>query len=250
MHDHSTYLFDAGRKAESEQMDRELIALETRVFGPDHLHTALTIRGLSIFLREQGRTQEADDLLKRAAAIWPKALGLEHERTVRSLDEFGMIFVDGGRAQEAADFALELLPDARRRFSADSSGIGVLLSVLGAAQLGLGRAPEAEATLRECLAIREKQMSDDWRRFYTASLLGEALLAQKKYTEAATHLVAGYDGMRQRAAKVSRLVYRSQFNHALSRLIRVYEETGDAARATEWRQKHTEFNHPPPTAKK
>jgi hypothetical protein len=125
----------------------------------------------------------------------------------------------------------------------------VLLSVLGAAQLALGRAPDAEITLRECLAIREKQMPDDWRRFYTASLLGEALLAQKKYVEAAPLLAAGYDGMRQRAAKVSRLVSRSQFNHALRRLIRLADETGDKAKADEWRKTHAAFNQPPPGKK-
>jgi eukaryotic-like serine/threonine-protein kinase len=42
----------------------------------------------------------------------------------------------------------------------------------------------AEQVLGESLAIREKQVPESWLRFNAASMLGGALLGQKKYDEA------------------------------------------------------------------
>jgi hypothetical protein len=50
--------------------------------------------------------------------------------------------------------------------------------------------------LRACLAIREKKLPDDWRRFNAQSLLGGSLLGQQKYAEAEPLLVQGYEGMK------------------------------------------------------
>ena len=57
---------------------------------------------------------------------------------------------------------------------------------------------EAELKLRECLTIRQKIQPDDWTTFDTKSMLGEALLEQKKFAEAEPLLLSGYEGMKQR----------------------------------------------------
>ncbi len=57
---------------------------------------------------------------------------------------------------------------------------------------------EAEPLLRECLAIREKALPDNWLTFNTRSMLGGLLLGQKKYEEAEPLLLAGYEGMKER----------------------------------------------------
>ena len=57
---------------------------------------------------------------------------------------------------------------------------------------------DAETILRECLTIREKTEPDAWRTFNTQSLLGEAILGQKKYDEAESLLVKGYEGLKAR----------------------------------------------------
>ena len=60
---------------------------------------------------------------------------------------------------------------------------------------------EAEPVLRECLAVREKSQPDDWITFNTRSMLGDSLLGQKKFAEAVTLILAGYEGMKAREAK-------------------------------------------------
>ena len=62
--------------------------------------------------------------------------------------------------------------------------------------------PDAEPIPRECLAIRVKKQTDVWITFNTQSLLGSALLGQKKYTDAEPLLLAGYEGMKEREAKI------------------------------------------------
>ena len=93
---------------------------------------------------------------------------------------------------------------------------------------------EAEPLLRECLAIRELKEPDDWRTFNTKSLLGGALLGQRKYTEAEPLLLAGYEGMRQREATIPE-PGKPRLPEALDRLIDLYTATSKAEDVKKWR---------------
>jgi hypothetical protein len=57
---------------------------------------------------------------------------------------------------------------------------------------------DAEPLLRESLAIREKQQAELWTTFNTQSMLGGALLGQKKYADAEPLLLKGYEAMKAR----------------------------------------------------
>ena len=83
---------------------------------------------------------------------------------------------------------------------------------------------EAEPLLRESLAIREKTQPDVWTTFNTKSLLGGALLGQKKYTDAELLLVRGYEGMTQHEKSITG-TGKLCLPEALDRLILLYTET-------------------------
>ena len=90
-----------------------------------------------------------------------------------------------------------------------------------------------ESVSRECLAIREKQEPDDWRTFNTRSLLGGALLGQKKYTDAEPFLLKGFQGMKEREKSIPPpLTYI--LSEALDRLIQLYTETNKPAEVKKW----------------
>jgi len=97
-----------------------------------------------------------------------------------------------------------------------------------------GKWSEAEAILRECLAIREKVQPDDWNTFNARSRLGGSLLGQKKYAEAEPLIVAGYEGMKAREAKIPP-PGKPRFTEAAERVVRLYEEWGKKDKAAEWR---------------
>ena len=110
------------------------------------------------------------------------------------------------------------------------------MAVRGLSLVRQGKWAEAEAVLRECLAIREKVQPDEWTTFNTRSLLGGSLLGQKKYAEAEPLIVSGYEGMKARAARIPP-PGRPRFTEAAERVVRLYEEWGQKDKAAEWRTK-------------
>ena len=88
--------------------------------------------------------------------------------------------------------------------------------------------------------FREQRTPDDWQTFNTRSVLGGSLLGQKRYAEAEPLLLSGYDGMKQRAASIP-TDGKVRLKEALQRLAQLYEATGQAEKAAEWKKKLAEF---------
>jgi tetratricopeptide (TPR) repeat protein len=108
-----------------------------------------------------------------------------------------------------------------------------------------GNYAEAEPLARQCLALREKQIPDDWRAFNARSMLGGTLLGQKKYgEETEAMLLTGYKGMKQRENTIPS-DGRLRLKETLQRLVQLYEETNRPDQAAEWKQKLDEFNKTP-----
>ena len=103
------------------------------------------------------------------------------------------------------------------------------------------------AVLRACLAIRAKRMPEQWLTFNTRSMLGAALLGQRKYNEAEPLLLDGYQGMKHGQAQVEFQVSAKQgqarLAQALERLVELYEATGQKEKADQWRQKLKSGSH-------
>jgi hypothetical protein len=99
---------------------------------------------------------------------------------------------------------------------------------------------DAEALLRECLAIREKTQPDAWNTFNAQSTLGGALLGQKKYAEAEPLLVKGYEGMKQREKPIPPQGV-TRIPEALDRLIELYTATNKPDEAKKWRAERAKY---------
>jgi WD40 repeat protein/tetratricopeptide (TPR) repeat protein len=115
------------------------------------------------------------------------------------------------------------------------------LAELTNARLREGKFAEAEGLARECLAIRERDIPDDWRTFNAHSMLGGSLLGQMKYPEAEPFLLSGYEGMKQREVNIP-LEGKVRLSEALQRLVQLYEATHRPDQAAEWKQKLEMFN--------
>jgi eukaryotic-like serine/threonine-protein kinase len=94
---------------------------------------------------------------------------------------------------------------------------------------------EAELKLRECLSIRQKAQPDDWTTFDAKSMLGEALLDQKKYADAESLLLSGYEGMKKHEDKIPS-PDKPRLTKALERLVRLYEAWDKKDKAVKWRE--------------
>jgi hypothetical protein len=113
---------------------------------------------------------------------------------------------------------------------------------VGLDALNAGQFAAAEPMLRECLAIREKAEPDDWRTSNTKSMLGAALLGQKKYAEAEPLIRAGYEGIKRRADQIPSFVKVARLEEALDRLIALAEATGKADEAKAWKDERAKLS--------
>jgi hypothetical protein len=152
------------------------------------------------------------------------------------LDGYGK----AGKTAEAARLVTELLADARKQLPKDSPELANVLAPIGLYLLQTHAFTEAEALLRECLAIRQKTQPDAWTRFDSMSTLGGALLGQKKYTEAEPLLLKGYQGMKQREKTIppQRM---PRISEALDRLIEFSTATNKPEQAKKWRAERANY---------
>ncbi len=122
------------------------------------------------------------------------------------------------------------------------------------ASLGLSRLEAkafavAEPLLRESLPIREKKEPDYWKTFDTKSLLGGALLGQKKYAEAEPLLLAGYEGMKQRQKTIPPQS-KVRLLAALDRLIELSTVTDKPDDLKKWQAERANYEEASPLSPK
>jgi hypothetical protein len=138
-----------------------------------------------------------------------------------------------GNAQQAT-YLRKKLSEARKTVPTDNQEIAYVLAQLGRALLDQELWTEAEEVLVECLAIREKVAQDSWTTFNAMSLLGGALLGQKKYADAELLLLKGYHGMKDRRDSIPP-IGMDRVLEAAQRLVQLYTATGKNDEAAKWR---------------
>jgi hypothetical protein len=110
-----------------------------------------------------------------------------------------------------------------------------VLAALGFNLLREEKWADAEAVLRECLAIRQKRQPDAWTTFNVRSLVGAALLGRQHYPEAEPLLLAGFQGMLRHEATIPK-AGKVRLGEAAARLVQLYEALGNEAEAGRWRK--------------
>jgi tetratricopeptide (TPR) repeat protein len=173
-----------------------------------------------------GDAAQAVKEYERAFALREAMQGLNHPDAAACRNQLAVAYRLAGRAGEGGRlFERDLNSPAR----------AAALAVRGSVLLREKKFAEAELKLRECLAMRQKIQPDDWVTFDTESLLGQALVEQRKFAESEPRLVAGYEGMKQREDKIP-----PQDKHhlikALERLVSFYEAWGQVDKASAWRK--------------
>ena len=68
-------------------------------------------------------------------------------------------------------------------------------------------------------------------------MLGGALLGQRKYADAESLLLAGYEGLQSRQAKIPAPVFIRSLTEALERLVQLYDAWGKKNKTALWQRK-------------
>ena len=145
-----------------------------------------------------------------------------------------------GQLDRAEPLLREVLAVRLKKEGPDTINTATALHSLAYVLLDQRNHAEAETVLRHCVAIRGLKLPDDWLTFSARSMLGDALLGQKKYAEAEPLLLQGYEGMKQRWAKIP-AGERARFAEALERLVRLYNDWGKNDEADKWSKKLDAF---------
>ncbi len=211
-------------------LHEEVLKSQVARFGREHPETLITLGNLGCAYKDGGRPAEAVPLLEeayRASKKYPNFRGIE----MQLFDGY----IRAGKTQQAAALVPELSAIARKTLPNDSPQLASQLASFGLLLLKVKSFTEALPLIRECLAIREKMDPVAWTTFNTKSMLGMALLGQKKYAEAEPLLLAGYDGMKRQEDKIP-AQGKVRLTEAAVRLVQLYEATGKPGEAAKWRK--------------
>jgi hypothetical protein len=136
--------------------------------------------------------------------------------------------------QKAMPLLEQYLAERRSDSTTDGRRLAHMLDRVADVLLKHRQPSVAETYLRECLAICEEKLSDDWLLFVTKSRLGEALAGQNKFEDAQPLLIEGYEGLKESRSKQPSVV-GPHLTRAAERLVDLYTSWDKPDEAEKWR---------------
>lgn len=240
---------DAGRWNDALPLNEEVLRHRREILGLEHRETLNAIANLATTYCNARRFNEAQDVYEGLLPLLRSKLGAADRDTLTTMSNLAALYQNQSRYADAAALAKERLESVRVVSAKESPELTAALAQTGLTLLQTQAWSEAEAVLRECLALREKQAPDDWRTFSTRSMLGGALLGQARQVqatdaaaaaaksgEAEPFLIQGYEGMQQREATIP-AVGKIRLSEALQRLVDLYTALGKPDEAAKWQEK-------------
>jgi len=152
------------------------------------------------------------------------------------MKKLGDLYREQGKYAQAEALYVSVADGRRKALGPDHPDTLDARTLVGRTALLQHQHAAAEATLREALTDYEKAASDTWARYNCQSLLGASLVAQKRFAEAESMLLSGYEGMVQRKPSIS-APDRGDLTEAGNRIVAFYKDWGKSDTAAEWQNK-------------
>jgi tetratricopeptide (TPR) repeat protein len=136
------------------------VAIQERVLGPNHDILAEGLQGLGYAETALGQFSDADKTLNRALAIEEKALGPDSKEVGRTESNLAGVYVGEKKFDKAIQANKRAALIARVALGEESPDYITALVNLGMTQRRAGELSDAGATLRQALAIAERDQGD------------------------------------------------------------------------------------------
>jgi tetratricopeptide (TPR) repeat protein len=232
----------SGQLAKAVPLFEEMLVKRKAKLGPDHPDTLTSMANVAEAYRASGQLAKAVPLFEETLEKRNAKLGPDHPDTLTSIGNLGKAYADAKQGEKAAATLGAFVDEKRKASPKDSPQFAGLLAQVSRDLLGSGQHAAAESLLRECLAIREKTEPHAWTTFNTMSLLGGALLGQKKYADAEPLLLKGYEGMKAREKTIPQPGSgEDRVLEAINRLIELYSATNQPEEVEKWRAERAKY---------
>lgn len=212
---------DAGKPDLALPLYEKTVRLLKANLGVDHPYTLGSMDSMASAYKVVGKLDLALPLFQ-AAAMGIEKCQYQHERAGQIVNNLINCHEQLKQFNEAETWRRKWLAVVKERSGAGSIPYANELAALGSNLLRQHKLTEAETSLKESLAIRQKKEPDAWTTFDTQSMLGVALAGQKKYAAAEPHLLAGYEGMKAREETIP-LSSKPRLTEAVEQLVQLYE---------------------------
>jgi hypothetical protein len=229
----------AGKLDLALPLAEETLKLLKAKLGADHPNTLTSMNNLATGYKAANRLDLALPLFQEAATGMEKR-SFQHELAGRIISNLIACHEQLQQFDQAEPWRRKWLAVVKARLGADSPAYAGELATLGLNLLQQKKWTDAETVLRECLVIREKKQPDVWTTFNMQSMLGRALLGQKKYAEAEPLLLKGYEGMKAREEKIPPQG-KIRLREAIDRLIELYTVTNKPEEAKKWQAERAKY---------
>jgi serine/threonine-protein kinase len=204
------------------------------ICGPTHLDTLAAMHRLAKNYMDVDRFKDSMALHAKVLDGFNSTYGPKHDGTIWPMLTFAQVCQRAGDLDRADQLLREALQIRNRKDSLiQRDGRANTLGWLALNLLLQERHDDAERIAREAIAIDQ---IEKYRRYYWMSVLGAALLGQKKYADAEPLLLQGYGGMRQWETGLP-AGERRLLTDAGERVVHYYAVTGQPEKARLWREK-------------
>lgn len=236
------------------EIHTQVHAAQVKKIGADNPETIATLNFLAQAYYYSGKYQQALPLFQQAFAAIEK-VGFQSTNTHRTFTFLVACHERLKQFTEAEALQRKWLALEKQRHGSNSPEYASELKVLGWNLLKQEKWVEAESSLRESLAFREKLVKNPvvaipprsrvfpWDVTEVRSLLGAALAGQKKYADAEPLLLASATDLVENE-KVVPTSSKYYITDSIRRLIALYDETGKKDDAEKWRKKLAEATKP------
>lgn len=183
--------YNLGLFSKSQSLLERALAVQRRVFGPDHPETLRTESLLGRTLQTEGHSEQAEKLERETLASQRRVLGPENRDTLSTMSRLAGVLMWEGQVSEAEKLDRELLETRRRIFGPEApetvqamDNLAYCLSVEGE-QGKEADLPESEKLSREALAIKQRILGPEHPdTIVSMANLGATLCLEHKLPEA------------------------------------------------------------------
>ena len=234
----------ADRTDRGIDMLERTLAVQQRQLGPNHPDTLSSQNQLARAYLDADRIDQSIALFQRTLAARKSKLGATHPDTLGTMHGLALAYARSAESQQADHLFREVLIIRKRVLGPQHRDVAVTLNDFGRHLLLQHRYAEAEPHLRDCLAVCDRCLPNNWIRFDAQSALGAALLAQMKRSEAEPLLVQGYEGLKAHQSAIP-VLSRTRVSEAAERLLAFYSASGNKEQADHWRKELDTLRSPP-----